>query len=296
MRGEDILGNGLYAISNAGEDGGRVLGAGGYLRGRDVSRGRAEVSAEAGHPGVQTAGRVVPAIRQTAEHRDQVRGARADRQPGAAIEQSLEVTQAETRGRHIAQGTAGGHVLLVIRDQGHQPLVLVSLCVAHSGPRPRARPHQDLVSGDQRGPGVQLTRVETGVSLGQVPDHEHVHLAPGLMEDAHPLRVLGHHLVVDSEQRVLAASSPPPGPGEAVSPLVADHTGDQGTLTRSPPDNLRTECTVTNMTQEISMKKGRITWLDVNSKEGLMGSGGGRKTFFRFDNVFSSRRRLSIPV
>lgn len=44
------------------------------------------------------------------------------------------------------------------------------------------------------------------------------------------------------------------------------------------------------------MKKSWVTWLDVKSKEGLMGSGGGRKTFFRFDNVFSSRRRLSIPV
>ena len=106
------------------------------------------------------------------------------------------------------------------------------------------------MTGDHRGPGVQLTRVEAGVSLGQVPDHEHVHLAPGLMEDAHPVHVLGHHLVVDSEQRVLAASAPPPGPGEAVSPLVTDHTGDQGTLTRPPPHNLRQKRRVTKMTQE----------------------------------------------
>ena len=62
------LWNCLDAISDAGEDGSCVPGAGGHQGGRDVSRGRTEVSAEAGHPGVQAARRVVPAIRQTGEH------------------------------------------------------------------------------------------------------------------------------------------------------------------------------------------------------------------------------------
>ena len=66
----------------------------------------AEVSAELRNPRVQAAGRVIPAISQAAVHSVQVTGAETDQQPRAAIEQSLEITDAETRGRDIGLSAA----------------------------------------------------------------------------------------------------------------------------------------------------------------------------------------------
>ena len=87
--------------------------------------------------------------------------------------------------------------------------------------------------------GVQLTRVEAGLSLGEVPDHEDVHPAPGLVEEPEPLPIFRHDLGVNGEQGVLPGLAP--APSEAVLALVAHHAGQQCALAHHPGHNLATE-------------------------------------------------------
>lgn len=139
----------------------------------------AHVLADVGHALPDAARHVVSSIGHAAHDGGEVGLAVLGVLPGVAVEDALDVAEAEARRRHVAGGAAVRVVVVahaVARwlerrsGPGGRPTCCRRVALQR---RLRPRQHAEFVEGADDGVAVDFAHVDTGVRRHGVPDHQH---------------------------------------------------------------------------------------------------------------------------